>query len=153
MGISSVFPGANPGRRRLELLGRRRGSDRIFRNGRRQFVTKVNHFYNGAVKTLLLIPTISLLLITLFGCSWPSEEEVAAKASEVVPRAQQLLLTASFAADAECRELADEFTKAFVIDDLPYDHASTREAMANLEIWDKGLDEFEKDLKKADCIP
>ena len=47
MGISSVFPGANPGQSRLELLGRRRGSDRIFRNGRRWFVTKVNHFYNG----------------------------------------------------------------------------------------------------------
>ena len=105
------------------------------------------------MKTLLLIPTISLLLIPLFGCSGPSEEEVAAKASEVVPRAQQLLLTASFAAEAECRELAGEFAKAYAIGDLPYDDASTREAMAKLEILDKGLDKFEKDLKQADCIP
>ena len=32
-GISTVFPGAIPGRSRLELLGRRRGTDRVFRNG------------------------------------------------------------------------------------------------------------------------
>ena len=42
-----MFPGEIPGRSRLVLLGRRRGSDRVFRNGRRRFVTKVNHFYNG----------------------------------------------------------------------------------------------------------
>ena len=48
------------------------------------------------MKTLLLIPAISLLLIPLFGCSGPSEEEVAAKASEVVPRAQQLLFDSEF---------------------------------------------------------
>ena len=104
------------------------------------------------MKTLLLIPAIGILIIPLFGCSGPSEEEVAAKASEVVPRAQQLLLTASFAADAECRKLANEFAKAYALDELPYDQASPREAMAKLEILDKGLDQFEKDLKKADCI-
>ena len=42
-----MFPGEIPGRSRLALLGRRRGGDRVFRNGRRRFVTKVNHFYNG----------------------------------------------------------------------------------------------------------
>ena len=42
-----MFPGEIPGRSRLELLGRRRGADRVFRNGWRQCVTKVNHFYNG----------------------------------------------------------------------------------------------------------
>ena len=42
-----MFPGDIPGRSRLELLGRSRGRDRVFRNGRRRFVTKVNHFYNG----------------------------------------------------------------------------------------------------------
>ena len=42
-----MFPGEIPGRSRLELLGRRRGTDRVFRNGWRQCVAKVNHFYNG----------------------------------------------------------------------------------------------------------
>ena len=32
-GTGSVFPGASPGRSRLELLGRRRGSDRVFTKG------------------------------------------------------------------------------------------------------------------------
>ena len=32
-GISSVFPGEIPGRSRLALLGRRRGTDRVLRNG------------------------------------------------------------------------------------------------------------------------
>ena len=32
-GTRSVFPGASPGRSRPELLGRRRGTDRVFRNG------------------------------------------------------------------------------------------------------------------------
>ena len=32
-GTSSVFPAASPGRSRPELLGRRRGSDHVFRNG------------------------------------------------------------------------------------------------------------------------
>ena len=42
-----MFPGESPGWSRLEQLGRRRGVDRVFRDGRRWFVTKVNHFYNG----------------------------------------------------------------------------------------------------------
>ena len=42
-----MFSGEIPGQSRLELLGRRRGRDRVYRNGRRRFVTKVNHFYNG----------------------------------------------------------------------------------------------------------
>ena len=50
--IRSVFPGEIPGRSRLELLGRRRGGDRVFRNGRRRFVTKVNHFYNGGAAAI-----------------------------------------------------------------------------------------------------
>ena len=33
VGTSSVFPGAIPGRSRLELLGRRRGAGRVLRNG------------------------------------------------------------------------------------------------------------------------
>ena len=32
-GTRSVFPGESPGRSRLALLGRRRGADRVFRNG------------------------------------------------------------------------------------------------------------------------
>ena len=57
MGISSVFPGETPGRSRLELLGGRRGRDRVFRNGRRRFVTKVNYFYNGGSRTEVVINT------------------------------------------------------------------------------------------------
>ena len=43
-----MLPGEIPGRSRLELLGRRRGAGCVFRNGWRQCVTKVNHFYNGS---------------------------------------------------------------------------------------------------------
>ena len=45
-----MFPGEIPGRSRLELLGRRRGAGCVFRNGWRQCVTQVNHFYNGLEK-------------------------------------------------------------------------------------------------------
>ena len=47
-----MLPGGIPGWSRLEQLGRRRGIDRVFRDGRRWFVTKVNHFYNGALLVL-----------------------------------------------------------------------------------------------------
>ena len=42
-----MFPVESPGRSRLELLGRRRGSNRVIRKGSLVLVTKVNHFYNG----------------------------------------------------------------------------------------------------------
>ena len=49
--------------------------------------------------------------------------------------------------------MANEFAKAYALDELSYDQASPREATTKLEVLDKGLDQFEKDLKKADCVP
>ena len=43
-----MFPGENPGRSRFALLGAAVRVKRIFTNGWQQFVTKVNHFYNGS---------------------------------------------------------------------------------------------------------
>ena len=52
-----MLPGGIPGWSRLEQLGRRRGVDRV--NGRRWFVTKVNHFYNGTNEDETAVPDVS----------------------------------------------------------------------------------------------
>ena len=105
------------------------------------------------MKTSLIILIIGLSLFLILGCSGPSEEEVAAKADEVVPRAQELMLLASFAPEAECRELAGEFAQEYEIDRMPYDDSDVKEAMSKLNKLDKGLDELEEDLEKAGCDP
>ena len=46
-GTGSEFPGESPGRSRLELLGRRRGTTASSEKADDSRVTKVNHFYNG----------------------------------------------------------------------------------------------------------
>ena len=107
----------------------------------------------GSIKTMLLTPIIGLLLIPLVGCGEPTPLEIAAKADVVVPRAQELMLTAFFSPEAECRELASEFAEEYEVDAMPYDDVGAKETMSKLERLDKGLDGFEKDLKKADCLP
>ena len=105
------------------------------------------------MKTSLIIPVIGLSLFLILGCSGPSEEDVAVKADEVVPRAQELMLFAIFSPEAECREMADEFADRYEIDAMPYDDAGAKEAMSKLKKLDQGLDEFEEDLEKAGCNP
>ena len=105
------------------------------------------------VRTRTLTPMLSLLLILLVGCGAPSEEEVAAKADEVVPRTQELVLLASFSPVAECRELAAEFAEQYDVARMPYDGLSPKAAMSKLEQLENGLGGFEKDLEKAGCSP
>ena len=105
------------------------------------------------MKTSLIIPIIGLSLFLILGCSGPSEEEVAAKAEEVVPQVQELMLTAIFSPEAQCRELAGEFAKEYAVDQMPYDGFDFKEAMSKLEKLDDGLDELEEDLEKAGCNP
>ena len=104
------------------------------------------------VKTILLIATMGLLLIALTGCGGPSEEDAAARADQVVPRAQELMLTAAFSPVEECRTLAGEFAEEYEVDAMPYDDAGPKEAMSKLEKLDKGLDEFEAKLDELGCL-
>lgn len=71
----------------------------------------------------------------------------------MVPRAQELMLEASFSAEAECRELAVEFAEEYEVSAMPYDDEDAKEQLSKLEKLDEGLDDFEEDLKKADCLP
>lgn len=100
---------------------------------------------------LLIASILGLLLISLVACGGPSEEEVAAKADEVVPRVQELVLEASFSPEAECRELAAEFAEDYDVAGMPYDDAGTKQAMSKLEKLEDGLDDFEKELEDAGC--
>ncbi len=105
------------------------------------------------MKTLLLTLIIGLWLVSLVGCGEPTPLEIAAKADVVVPRTRELMLTAIFSPDAECRELGGQFAEEYEVDAMPYDDVGAKETMSKLERLDKGLDGFEKDLKKADCLP
>ena len=53
-GTGSEFPGESPGRSRLELLGRRRGTTASSEKADDSRVTKVNHFCNGSGKSRYL---------------------------------------------------------------------------------------------------
>ena len=108
----------------------------------------------GSVKTLLLTLIIGLSLVPLVGCGGePSPLDVAAKSDVVVPRARELMLTAIFSPDAECRELGGQFAEEYEVDAMPYDDAGAKEQLSKLENLEKGLDDFEEDLEKADCLP
>ena len=107
----------------------------------------------GSIKTMLLTLIIGLLLIPLVGCGEPTPLEIAGKADVVVPRAQELMLEASFSPEAECRELAGEFAEEYEVAAMPYDDEDAKKQMSKLEDLEKGLDDFEKDLEKADCLP
>lgn len=105
------------------------------------------------MKTLLLTLAIGLSLVSLLGCGKePSAFDIARKADEVVPRAQELMLEASFSTEAECRELAGEFAEEYEVDAMPYDDEDPKEQMSKLEKLEKGLDDLEKGLEKADCL-
>ena len=104
------------------------------------------------VKALLFIPIVTLLFIAHISCSGPSEEDVVAKAGEVVPRTQDLMLKAAFSPEAECRELGSEFAAAYAVEEMPYYDDDPKETMAKLEELDKGLGDFEKDLEQANCL-
>ncbi len=78
---------------------------------------------------------------------------MAEKAEEVVPRAQELILLASFSPEAECRDLAGEFAEEYEIDEMPYDDYEPKEAMTKLEKLEDGLDGLEEDLDRAGCNP
>ena len=105
------------------------------------------------VKTLLLTLVTGLLLVLLVGCGEPTPLEIAAKSDVVVPRARELMLTAIFSPDAECRELGGEFAEEYAVDKMPYADADPKDRMSKLENLEKGLDDFEEDLEKADCLP
>ena len=105
------------------------------------------------MKTSLIIPVIGLSLFLILGCSGPSEEDVAAKADEVVPRAQELVSLALFSPEAECREFAGEFAEEYEVDRMPYDDSDVKEQMSKLEKLDNGLDELAENLEKAGCNP
>ena len=105
------------------------------------------------VKTLLLTLVTGLLLVLLVGCGEPTPLEIAAKSDVVVPRTQELMLTASFSPETECRELAGEFAEEYAVDKMPYADADPKDRMSKLENLEKGLDDFEEDLEKADCLP
>ena len=105
------------------------------------------------MKTLLLTLVTGLLLVLLVGCGEPTPLEIAAKSDVVVPRARELMLTASFSPDAECRELGGQFAEEYEVDAMPYDDAGAKEQLSKLQDLEKGLDDFEKDLEKADCLP
>ncbi len=105
------------------------------------------------MKTLLLTLIIGLLLIPLVGCGEPTPLEIAAKTDVVVPRAQELMLEASFSPEAECRELAAEFAEDYEVSAMPYKDEDAKGQMSKLEKLEKGLGDFETDLDKANCLP
>ena len=69
------------------------------------------------------------------------------------PGREELMLTASFSPETECRELAGEFAEEYAVDKMPYADADPKDRMSKLENLEKGLDDFEEDLEKADCLP
>ena len=106
----------------------------------------------GVVKTLLLTLIIGLTLVPLLACGGePSRFEIARKTEEVVPLARELVLEASFSPEEKCREMAAEFAAKYEVSAMPYEDEDPKEQMSKLEKLGKGLDDFEKDLEKADC--
>ena len=106
------------------------------------------------MKALLLTLIVGLWLMPLLGCGGePSRFEIARKANEVVPRAQALVLEASFSSEAQCREMAAQFAEEYEVSAMPYEEEDLKGQMSKLERLGKGLDDFEKDLKDAGCLP
>ncbi len=103
------------------------------------------------MKTPLIIAIAGLSLFLIVGCSGPSPEEVVNKTADVVPRAQELMLSASFSPDEACREMAGEFAEEYDVDQMPYGGADLAEQLAKLEELESGLDQFEQDLEEAGC--
>lgn len=99
------------------------------------------------MKTLLLTVLIGLVLVPFLGCGGePSRFDIARKAEEVVPRARELVLEASFSPEEQCREMAAEFAENYEVSAMPYDDEDAKEQMSKLEKLGEGLDTFEKDL-------
>ena len=46
-----------------------------------------------------------------------------------------------------------EFAEEYAVDKMPYADADPKDRMSKLENLEKGLDDFEEDLEKADCLP
>ena len=59
----------------------------------------------------LILPVLTaMLLLVAVACSGPSDEEVEAKAHEVLGRAVPLVLAVGFAFSNECTQLVDDLT-------------------------------------------
>ncbi len=82
----------------------------------------------------------------------PSDEEVEAKAYEVIGRATPLILSAGLNFEPECQRIFEAFEPGAAIDDDARGQMSNREAMAELEKMEKELDDFEAELRDAGCI-
>ena len=90
------------------------------------------------MKTLLLTLVTGLLLVLLVGCGEPTPLEIAAKSDVVVPRARELMLTAIFSPDAECRELGGQFAEEYEVDAMPYDDAGAKDRIVQTGKFGKG---------------
>ena len=102
----------------------------------------------------LLLITVGCLLAasSAIACAGPSDEEVEAKGYEVLGRATPLMLGAAFSSGEECQKISDDFEFGEALEEDSRNQMSNREAMAELEKVEKQLDEFEDELREADCI-
>ena len=103
---------------------------------------------------LFIIPVACVLAMSLASAcgSGPSDEEVEAKAYEVIGRATPLILSAGLNFEPECQRIFETFEPGAAIDDDARGEMSNSEAMAELEKMEKEIDDFEAELRDAGCI-
>jgi hypothetical protein len=104
------------------------------------------------MKLLVITVACVLALSAAIACGGPSDEEVEAKAYEIVGRATPLMLAAAFNFEPECQRIVESFEPGAALDEDSRDEMSNSEAMAELEKMEKELDDFEADLREAECI-
>ena len=102
----------------------------------------------------LIVITVGCLLAAsiAIACAGPSDEEIKAKAYEVLGRATPLMLAAGFNFDEECQKIFNSLELGEALDEDSRSQMSNSEAMAELEKMEKELDEFEAQLLEAECI-
>ena len=101
---------------------------------------------------LFIIALTFLMLGSAIACGGPSDEEVEAKAYEVIGRATPLMLAAAFNFEPECQQIVENFELGEALDEDARSELSNSVAMAELEKMEKELDQFEADLRDAECI-
>ena len=101
------------------------------------------------MKTIIVV---GLLTMVFLGCAGPSDAEIERRGTQLAGRALPLMLSAGFSSERECQNLSDEFSsKLEQIEDAD-DSLSNRQKMDIIEEFERELDQFEEELKKAKCI-
>ncbi len=103
---------------------------------------------------LLAIAMGCLLAVSLvIACGGgPSDEEVEAKGYEIAGRAIPLMMEAGFSSDPECQDIFNRFESDLDLDEDAADQMSNREIMSELKKAEKQLDDFEDELREAQCV-